>query len=133
MNTSLASRVFAVTGGGSGIGAATAKCLAKQGATAIWIVDRDNAGLTSIAKDIEGTSPKTKIFFQNLDVANSTEVRAWINKIVKTSGGLHGAVNVAGISQALSSVPPGSKVPSILSQTDEEFDRIIKTNLYGAF
>src|SRR5213078_2762834 len=51
----LARQVALVTGGGSGIGAATAKAMARQGAE-IAVLDRDEAAAKGIAKQIGGAA-----------------------------------------------------------------------------
>jgi rhamnose utilization protein RhaD (predicted bifunctional aldolase and dehydrogenase)/NAD(P)-dependent dehydrogenase (short-subunit alcohol dehydrogenase family) len=88
---SLARHVVAVTGGGSGIGAATARHFAAEGA-AVAVLDRDKAAAEAVAKPIGGaaivcdvTDPKsvTRAFaavcerFGGLDVLVSNAGGAW--------------------------------------------------------
>ncbi len=77
----LARRIVAVTGGASGIGAATAAAFAKEGAEVV-VLDRDVA--------------KVKGFAIACDVTNAAEVRAAFDKIAATYGGVDIVVSNAG-------------------------------------
>src|SRR5262249_17724875 len=77
----LARRVAVVTGGGSGIGAATAQALAREGAEVV-VLDRDVA--------------RVKGFAIACDVRDSAQVRAAFDRIAATLGGVDIVVSNAG-------------------------------------
>ena len=64
----LEGRIALVTGGASGIGAATARRLAAEGAR-VWVADIDLAGAQSVAGEIDGAAVE-------MDVADEASVRA---------------------------------------------------------
>jgi rhamnulose-1-phosphate aldolase/alcohol dehydrogenase len=86
----LARQVCAVTGGGSGIGAATARAMAKEGAE-VAVLDRDLEAAKAVAKKIGG-----KTLALACDVTNSDDVRAAFDKIAETFGGVDIVVSNAG-------------------------------------
>jgi rhamnose utilization protein RhaD (predicted bifunctional aldolase and dehydrogenase)/NAD(P)-dependent dehydrogenase (short-subunit alcohol dehydrogenase family) len=87
---SLARQVAVITGGASGIGAATAKAMAKEGAE-VAILDRDLEAAKAAAKKIGG-----KALVVECDVTNPQSVRAAFDKVVSTFGGLDIVVSNAG-------------------------------------
>jgi NAD(P)-dependent dehydrogenase (short-subunit alcohol dehydrogenase family) len=86
----LARQVAAVTGGGSGIGAATAKAMAKEGAE-VAVLDRDLEAAQKVAKSIGG-----KTLAVACDVTDPAAVRAAFDKICETFGGVDIVVSNAG-------------------------------------
>jgi chanoclavine-I dehydrogenase len=126
---SLAGRVFGITGGASGIGLATASLLAQNGSKAIWIADRQTNLFDSVYTQLKAISPSVDIHLDNVDVSKSAEVDSWIDKIVTTSGALHGAANVAGVPEF--AVMSDIDTPMLVEQTDEEWRRIHSVNLDG--
>ena len=126
LNVSLSSRVFSVTGGASGMGAATVRLLAAQGASAIWIADLNVENMSKIKEEVAGINPHTRVYTAKVDVASSKEVDDWIAGIIAESGALHGAANIAGMPQSVFGTSP-----HILSQTDEDWARILGVNLDG--
>jgi 2-hydroxycyclohexanecarboxyl-CoA dehydrogenase len=80
----LEGRIALVTGGASGIGAATARRLAAEGAR-VWVADIDLTGALSVASEIDGTAVE-------MDVADEASVRA---AVVET-GDVDVLVNNAG-------------------------------------
>jgi chanoclavine-I dehydrogenase len=123
----MGSRTFSVTGGGSGIGAATVRMLAEQGAGTIWIADWNADNFTKVKEEVAAINPITKVFTTKVDVANPEQVDSWVAAIMAESGALHGSANVAGVSQP--AFTPDS--PGILSETNEEWDRVLSVNLNG--
>jgi len=84
----LGGQVAVVTGGGSGIGEATARLLAKVGAlVAVW--DRDRAAAERVAGEIGGLAC-------GCDVTRSPEVQASFRKVVARWGGVDVVVSNAG-------------------------------------
>ncbi|EEU45180.1 uncharacterized protein NECHADRAFT_80607 [Fusarium vanettenii 77-13-4] len=93
---SLGSRVFSVTGGASGMGAATVRLLAQHGAGAIWIADWNDGSFGQIKEDVERINPLTKVYTHKVDMSDPKQVDDWVASIIAESGVLHGAANVAG-------------------------------------
>src|SRR6185503_8300517 len=87
---SLARQVAMITGGGSGIGAATARAMAKEGAE-VAILDRDPEAAKAVAKKIGG-----KALAVECDVTNPQSVRAAFDKVVSAFGGVDIVVSNAG-------------------------------------
>lgn len=125
----MSSRVFTITGGVSGIGAATARLLARQGAAVICVGDISDQHFSDLEKSIKELSPSTKLHCSVLDVTSSVEVDEWIRSVVRTFGSLHGAANIAGIAQGGGM----REAPNILGETDGEWRKIMQTNLDGVF
>jgi rhamnulose-1-phosphate aldolase/alcohol dehydrogenase len=87
---SLARQVCVITGGGSGIGAATAKAMAAEGAE-IAILDRDHDMAVKAAKAVH----KNALAIQ-CDVTDAASVRAAFDKVVEAFGGVDIVVSNAG-------------------------------------
>jgi rhamnose utilization protein RhaD (predicted bifunctional aldolase and dehydrogenase)/NAD(P)-dependent dehydrogenase (short-subunit alcohol dehydrogenase family) len=87
---SLARQVAVITGGGSGIGAATAKAMAKEGAE-VAILDRDLDAAKAAAKKIGG-----KALAVECDVTDPQSVRAAFDAVVSAFGGVDIVVSNAG-------------------------------------
>jgi NAD(P)-dependent dehydrogenase (short-subunit alcohol dehydrogenase family) len=110
-----------VTGGGSGIGRATAIRFASEGA-AVTVADVNSISgeeTVSLIKNAGG-----KAIFVKTDVADSHQVKALIDNTVTTFGGLNIMFNNAGIGN--------SEVRSV-ELTEEEWDQVIDINLKGVF
>ncbi len=86
----LARQVVAVTGGGSGIGAATAKAMARSGAE-VAVIDRDEAAAMAVARDCGKFALGVAC-----DVTNPDEVRAAFDRVAEHFGGVDIAVSNAG-------------------------------------
>jgi rhamnose utilization protein RhaD (predicted bifunctional aldolase and dehydrogenase)/NAD(P)-dependent dehydrogenase (short-subunit alcohol dehydrogenase family) len=86
----LARQVCVVTGGGSGIGAATAKAMAAEGAE-IAVLDRDHDAAMKAAKAIH-----KHVLAIACDVTDPASVRAAFDKVVEAFGGVDIVVSNAG-------------------------------------
>jgi rhamnose utilization protein RhaD (predicted bifunctional aldolase and dehydrogenase)/NAD(P)-dependent dehydrogenase (short-subunit alcohol dehydrogenase family) len=84
----LEGQIVYVTGAASGIGAATARLLAQNGAT-LYLVDRNETALASIAKELKAAS-------EALDLTNEQAVRQSFDRAVQRFGGLDGVISNAG-------------------------------------
>lgn len=113
---------FLVTGGSSGLGAATATRLANAGAN-VLIVDLNSEAGEALAAKL-GANTK----FVKTNVASGEEVQAAVCAAVNTFGGLHGAINCAGIAIA-SKVIGRDGSPHDL----DAFSKVIQVNLIGTF
>lgn len=114
-------RVAIVTGGASGIGEATAETLARMGAKVV-VADYDESRGSDVVDKI-GADGGTATFFK-VDVGRADEVESMVQYAVDTYGGLHVAVNNAGIGGAQA---PTGEHPL------EDWQRVIDVNLSGVF
>ena len=113
--------VFLVTGAASGLGAATAGLLVKEGGSVV-IADLDrNAGEAMAAR--LGKAAR----FAAADVTSEKDGRAAVDLALAAFGHLHGLVNCAGVAPAEKIV--GREGPHRL----ESFARTININLIGTF
>lgn len=114
-------RVFMVTGGGSGLGAATAKALLDRGGRILVADINEEAGekLASDAKD--------GVLFARTDVTDEGSIEAAIDAARNTFGGLHGLVNCAGVAPAIKVI--GRKGVHPLGS----FANAVQINLTGTF
>jgi meso-butanediol dehydrogenase / (S,S)-butanediol dehydrogenase / diacetyl reductase len=106
-----------ITGGASGIGAATAARFLEEGSS-VCVLDRDSKGRQKIQQelpDLAGTL--------DADVSNLKQVQTAIDDAVRIMGGLDVVVNNAGISMR----------HNFLDITPEEWDKVIAVNLTGVF
>lgn len=117
-----AGKVYAITGGGSGIGLATVKLLAEQGAT-VCFSDVNATALAAVETYLKEKGAKFSA--TKVDVSKRAEVDGWIEGIVKTFGQLDGAANIAGI------IGKHHSIHSIEQLEDDEWDKIIGVNLTG--
>src|SRR6266513_2852112 len=111
--------VFLVTGGASGLGAATARMAAENGGKVV-IADMQADVGEKFAKEIGARFIKT-------DVAAEADGKAAVERALKEFGGLQVLVNCAGI--ALAERTLGKEAPHELGR----FMRVINVNLIGTF
>ncbi len=108
-----------VTGGGSGIGAATARNLAAQGAK-VTVLDLNQANAEAVAKEIGG-------FAQICDVSDATSAQSALGAAKDKHGAARLVVNCAGIATASRIL--GRDGPHDLGL----FRKVIEVNLIGSF
>ncbi|MCK3780355.1 SDR family oxidoreductase [Ensifer sesbaniae] len=94
MNLGFAGKVAVVTGAGSGIGAAVCRQLAAEGAEVI-AADVDADAVRLVAEDIRSKGGKAHNVA--VDVADAVAVEKLVAFALQTCGGLHLAVNNAGV------------------------------------
>jgi NAD(P)-dependent dehydrogenase (short-subunit alcohol dehydrogenase family) len=92
--TRLGERTIVITGGGSGIGAATARRIADEGA-AVIIVDRDVDAGRGIVAELAASGAHAS--FLQADLAERGDIAALCDRLLDSPGTLHGLVNNAGI------------------------------------
>ncbi|MGI8667918.1 MAG: 3-oxoacyl-ACP reductase [Jatrophihabitans sp.] len=110
-------KVAVVTGAGSGIGLATVRRFAAEGAKVIC-ADIDADAGAAAAEEVDG-------LFVAVDVTDEQQVGALFQRAVDEYGGLHIAFNNAGIS------PPEDD--SILTTGIEAWDRVQRVNLTSVY
>lgn len=108
-----------VTGGGSGLGAATARLLASKGAK-VAVLDVNQDGVAAVAKEIGGIGIPC-------DVTDETSVRAALDAAKVAHGVARIVVNCAGVATGERIV--GREGPSDLAR----FRKVIEINLIGSF
>jgi NAD(P)-dependent dehydrogenase (short-subunit alcohol dehydrogenase family) len=113
-----------VTGGASGIGQATVRRLAEEGATVI-AADIDQAGLEETASGLDAVSTLA------IDVSDSSSVNAAFDRVREEHGTLDVLVNAAGVAGPRGEVTPGAHF--LTDVTDEEWDFVLGINLTGSF
>ena len=96
MPSRLANRVALITGGGGGIGTATGRLFAEEGASVV-LVDTDPAVVESAAASIRATVHGAAVLPLVADVALESEARRAVDEAVAHFSTLHVVVNVAGI------------------------------------
>jgi NADP-dependent 3-hydroxy acid dehydrogenase YdfG len=117
----LTGKIALVTGGGSGIGAACAKALVQEGAK-VAITGRNQAKLNEVAKQL---GQPAELLTVAADVSDAKQVKAMVGQVVAKFGGpVDILVNNAGTNL---------KERTFRELTTEAWDRLIRTNLDGAF
>lgn len=111
----LKNKIALVTGGANGIGYACAEIFAREGAK-VWIAD-SNADAGSKA------ARKLKAEFVACDVGDAQQARALIDAVARGAKRLDILVNNAGIAPS----------KPFLDMTEDDWDRVIRINLKGAF
>lgn len=114
---------FLITGGGSGLGAATALSVAQQGG-ALTLVDLSAEGLEQTVKDITAEVPDARIITVEADVSSAEQTQNYVAKHVEAYGSIDGFFNNAGIE--------GKQNPTE-DYSNEEFQKVLAINLTGVF
>jgi len=108
-----------VTGGASGLGAATARALAASGAK-VAVFDLNEKGAADVAASIKGIAV-------TCDVSNAQSAKAAVETASATHGPARILVNCAGIGPAKRIVGRDGPMPL------EDFEKVIRINLIGSF
>lgn len=116
----LKDQVAVITGGGKGIGGATAELFATNGATLV-LVDWDLDSAQARAKTIQDAGGKAEAV--KCDVSIRAEVHKVVDQVVETHGKIDIMINNAGI----------AKDATVLNTTEEMWDDVIAVNLTGVF
>jgi NAD(P)-dependent dehydrogenase (short-subunit alcohol dehydrogenase family) len=118
----LRDHVFLITGGASGLGAATARRFIEQGAKVV-IADLNAEAGEKLARELGAG----QALFQATDVTRADSGQAAVEAALRHFGGLHGLVNCAGILG-------GARVAGRDSPHDLAlFEKVIQVNLVGTF
>jgi NADP-dependent 3-hydroxy acid dehydrogenase YdfG len=116
MSQPLAGTAALVTGASSGIGAATARRLAAEGA-AVGLVARRLDRLTELANEIKEGGGRTHVV--QADVTDQQQAISAVEEVAEWLGGLHTVVNNAGV----------MLLGPALGTTTDEWDRMIALNV----
>ncbi len=108
-----------VTGGASGLGAATARRLAQLGAK-VAVLDRDEARAEAVAAEIGGVAAPC-------DVADEATVTAALERAREAHGAARIVINCAGIGTARRMIGRDGPMPLA------DFERVVRVNLIGTF
>ncbi|NJR62905.1 MAG: SDR family oxidoreductase [Cyanobacteria bacterium CRU_2_1] len=117
----LQDKVALVTGGTSGIGRATAIAYAQQQAHVVVVGRRMDEGEETV-RLIKGAGGEA--IFVQADVTKEADVKAMVDKAVSVFGRLDIAFNNAGTA---------SENPSLIEQTEAEYDRTMNVNVKGVW
>lgn len=120
MKGRLASKNVIITGGGAGIGLATARLFGREGAH-VLIFDCDRTRLETANRQLcaEGIDPETYC----VDVSDAEDVTTAFEKISRQHSAIHVLVNNAGIAE----------FSSLEETTLESWQRIMSVNVTGTF
>lgn len=118
--SSLKSKIAVITGGSNGIGKATVRKFAEEGATVfIWdIIDDAGKSLASEMQDLGHN-----VYFQNVNTSNVETIEKAIEEIVKEHKTIDILINNAGI----------TRDSTLLKMTDEQWQQVIDVNLKGVY
>ncbi len=117
--TMLDGKRILVTGGATGIGAATSRHLHTLGAS-VWATGLDLADGSAL----QDQSSSSKLAFFEADLTRETDVRATVQAMVTAFGGIDGVVNAAGV------YPTGKRLEEL---DDVEWTRTLDVNLTAIF
>ena len=118
----LLGKVFALTGGCSGIALGTAKVLSRRGAT-VCMADIDTDAMR--ASEAYFSALGVPYMVSRVDISKRKDVDGWISSVVREHGRLDGACNAAGI------IGQGHGIATVAELDDDEWDRILRVNLTG--
>ena len=109
-----------ITGGGSGLGKATALAFAKEGID-VAITGRNEKNLQETVAELKALGVNAT--YSKFDVGNHQEVKAGIEAIIKEFGSLDILVNNAGI----------AAFGTFLEMSPEDWQGMIQTNVMGMY
>jgi len=117
----LTGKVALVTGAGRGIGAEIARALAKEGAAVIINYCGSKEKAETLAEEINAGGGSGEAY--RCDVSDFTACGEMIQELIQKYGRIDILVNNAGI----------TRDGLLAKMSEEDFDRVIDTNLKGAF
>lgn len=112
-------RTIVITGGGSGIGRATAQAFSENG-DKVFILGRDLSRLEAVSKELKGIIPI------EVDITNVSQVEKAVRKVEQDSKQVDVLINCAGGNIKIE--PDAS-----LTEAHQGWQKIVNLNLTGAF
>lgn len=114
-------KIAIVTGASRGIGREVAKELAESGITVIANYNKSKEEAKKLQQELEEQNFKLEIF--KADVSKREDVKKLVEYTIEKHGKIDILINNAGISE----------YKLFTDETDEDWDKLINTNLYSAF
>ena len=114
-------KIAIVTGASRGIGREVAKELAESGITVIANYNKSEEEAKKLQQELEEQNIKLEIF--KADVSKREDVKKLVEYTIEKHGKIDILINNAGISE----------YKLFTNETDEDWDKLINTNLYSAF
>lgn len=114
-------KIAIVTGASRGIGREVAKELAESGITVIANYNKSEEEAKKLQQELEEQNFKLEIF--KADVSKREDVKKLVEYTIEKHGKIDILINNAGISE----------YKLFTDETDEDWDKLINTNLYSAF
>ena len=118
----LANKVAVVTGGGGGVGRATSRAFAREGARVV-VADIDEKAAQRVVEEIAASGGGASA--RRVDVSDASQVEGMIAYAEKTFGALNVLFNNAGIFD--------DDDGSVLQTTEAVWDRVMAVNVKGVF
>jgi len=115
-------KIALITGGARGIGRTICLRFAQQGAKVV-ACDLDESGLASLATEVKQREYPGSVEVHMLNVTDREAIDQFVETIADTRGGIDILVNNAGI----------TRDGLLMSMEDDQFDVVLKTNLYSVF
>ena len=122
MDLELHGRIAFVTGASAGIGAATARLLAAEGASVVVAYHRNSAAAELVAADVRAAG--VQAWCVSLDMGNASDVQRAVEEISVHTGGVLDVVVLnagANVLRSLDALEP------------DEWDDVVRSNLNGTF
>ncbi|GAB4128559.1 MAG: beta-ketoacyl-ACP reductase [Roseiflexaceae bacterium] len=116
----LQGKVAIITGGGHGIGRATALLFAREGAQVV-VADINKASADAVVAEISAADGQA--IAVQVDVARAESVEAMVKQVVEWGGGVHVLVNNAGI----------TRDARLQKMTEAQWEAVINVNLKGVW
>ena len=116
-------KTVVITGAASGLGRGTAERVAEEGASVV-LVDVNVEGLEAVEAAIGSAGGSGRVLVQPANVADESEVQAYVSAAVEAFGGIDGFFNNAGIEGQQNLTEDFGSA---------EFERVLSINLKGVF
>jgi len=116
----LEGKIALITGGASGIGRATARLFAREGA-AVAIADSNEAAGREVAAEIAADGGR--VICERVDVTSADDCQRAVRQTLNAFGGLHILFNNAGIIRRA----------SVAELSEADWDRVMAVNVKGVF
>jgi 3-oxoacyl-[acyl-carrier protein] reductase len=122
LDLGLHGRIALVTGASGGIGAATARLLANEGASVVLAYHRGAAAAEAVAADVRATGERA--WCVPLDMSDASDVQRAVTEVEQLTGG---TLDVAVLNAGHNHLTP------LATLEPDEWDEIVGTNLNGTF